>query len=337
MHSVRVTVVVPTLAADPRLLDCLASLEAQTLPGVQVVVVDNSGCGALHRLGAARFRFRLIENRANAGFGAAVNQGWRLVPSEYCAVLNDDAVADPRWLEYLVAAMELHPGAGMAASRIVTQDGQSLDSAGMLIARDGSSKQRGHGEPPDSYGSAEDVLLPSGCAALYRRSMLEQTGLFEEDFFLYCEDTDLGLRAQWAGWGCIYVPDARVAHGYSRSSGAASAMKAWFVERNRLRLCVRCLPLSWLAVVPFFASVRYAWHLIAMLEGRGKAAEFRQGGGSGWQLPWLVLKAHAALLGALPLLLRQRASISRTRNVSPRNFAALLRRHSISLRSVASL
>ena len=337
MHPVRVTVVVPTLAAGPQLLECLASLEAQTLPDVQVVVVDNSGCGALHKLGAARFRFRLIENRFNVGFGAAVNQGWRLVPSEFCAVLNDDAIADPRWLEHLVAAMERRPKAGMAATRIVALDRGCLDSAGMLIARDGSSKQRGHGEPPESFVSEEDVLLPSGCAALYRRSMLEQTGLFDEEFFLYCEDTDLGLRAQWAGWGCVYVPEARVAHGYSRSSGAASAIKAWHVERNRLRLCLRCLPLSWLAAVPLFAAVRYAWHLIAMLEGHGKAAEFRQAGGNGWRLPWLVLKAHVALLAALPSLLQQRATISRTRKVSPRDFASRLRNHSISLRSIASL
>ncbi len=329
--------VVPTLAADARLLDCLASLDAQTLPGVQVVVVDNSGTGAIHRLGAARFRFRLIENRANLGFGAAVNQGWRLVPAEYCAVLNDDAVAEPRWLELLVAAMEQRPGAGMAASRIVSADGQRLDSAGMLMARDGSSRQRGHGEPPERYGTAGDVLLPSGCAALYRGSMLEQTGLLEEEFFLYCEDTDLGLRARWAGWECVYVPLARVAHGYSRSSGAASAAKAWFVERNRLRLCVRCLPLSWLAAVPFYALVRYGWHLAAMLAGQGKAAEFRQAGGSGWHLPWLVLKAHGALLAALPRLLRQRAFIARTRKLTPRQFATLLKSHSISLRSVASL
>jgi GT2 family glycosyltransferase len=337
LHSVRVTVVVPTLAGDPRLLECLASLEAQTLPDVQVVVVDNSGTGAIHRLGAARFRFRLIENRANVGFGAAVNQGWRLAPSEFCAVLNDDAIADAGWLESLVGALEQRPGAGMAASRIVAPDGKALDSAGMLIARDGSSKQRGHGESPERYAAGEDVLLPSGCAALYRRSMLEQTGLFEEEFFLYCEDTDLGLRGRWAGWGCVYVPEARVVHAYSQSSGAASEKKAWFVERNRLRLCVRCLPLPWLAASPFWSVARYAWHLVAMAQGHGKAAEFRESGGAGWRLPWLVLKAHWELLTALPRLLRQRAAIARTRRIEAGEFAALLRAHSISLRSIASL
>lgn len=327
----------PTLAASPHLLECLASLEAQTLPGVEVVVVDNSGRGAIHRLGAARFRFRLIENRANAGFGAAVNQGWRLANSEYCAVLNDDAVASPGWLEALVAALDQRPGHGMAASRIVLQDCGRLDSAGMLITRDGSSKQRGHGEPPERFSAVEDVLLPSGCAALYRRSMLEEIGMFEEEFFLYCEDTDLGLRAVWAGWNCIYVPSATVTHGYSKSAGMASALKAWYVERNRLRLCVRCLPLAGLAAAPFYSAVRYLFHLAGMIGGRGMAGEFRNSGGSSWRLPWLVLKAQLALLGALPRLLRQRAAIARARRLSPREFTARLRRHTLSLRSFAEL
>ena len=81
-----------------------------------------------------------------------------------------------------------------------------LDSAGMLIAADGSSKQRGHGEPPANIRAASDALFPSGSAALYRRKMLDEIGLFDERFFLYCEDTDLGLRARWAGWECAYVP-----------------------------------------------------------------------------------------------------------------------------------
>ena len=83
------------------------------------------------------------------------------------------------------------------------------DSAGMLICADGSSKQRGHGLPPEAFGQQEEVLLPSGSAALYRREMLEDIGLFDEDFFLYCEDTDIGLRGRWAGWKCRTFPAQR--------------------------------------------------------------------------------------------------------------------------------
>src|SRR5580704_12219013 len=121
----------------------------------------------------------------------------------------------------------------MFASQVRMSDTSTLDSAGMLIARDGSSKQRGHGEPPQDFAADSDTLFPTGSAALYRRKMLEEIGLFDERFFLYCEDTDLGLRARWAGWKGAYVAGAVVDHAYSKSAGRASALKAYYVERNR--------------------------------------------------------------------------------------------------------
>lgn len=327
---------VPTLAGDARLLECLRSLEEQTLEGVQVVVVDNSGCGAIHRLGAARYRFRLIENRENAGFGAAVNQGWRLAPAEYLATLNDDAVADRRWLETAVEELERTPRAGMIAPRIMLLGTGLVDSAGMLMGRDGSSKQRGHGEPAERYAKKEEALLPSGCAAVYRGAMIEETGLFAEDFFLYCEDTDLGLRGRWAGWTCVYVPESVVEHEYSRSAGRASERKAWFVERNRLRVAVRCLPAGWLLASPFWTAWRYLWHAALMLGGKGKAAEYRDGGGSGWRLALVVLKAHADVVRNLPRLVRERRAIRRRSKVRAGEFARALRRHGIAAREVAA-
>lgn len=327
---------VPTLAGDARLLECLRSLDEQTLAGVQVVVVDNSGCGAIHRLGAARYRFRLIENRENAGFGVAINQGWRLAPADYLATLNDDAVADRRWLETAVEQMERAPEVGMVAPRILLEGTGLLDSAGMLMGRDGTSKQRGHGEAAERYSKREEVLLPSGCAAVYRGTMLEQTGLFAEDFFLYCEDTDLGLRGRWAGWSCVYVPESVVEHAYSQSAGRASERKAWLVERNRLRVAVRCLPLGWLVWSPLWTAWRYFWHAALMFGGKGKAAEFRDGGGSGWKLAMVVLRAHADLVKGLPRLLRQRREIRRRSRVKAGGMAGVLRRFSISAREVAA-
>ena len=211
-----------------------------------------------------------------------------------------------------------------------------LDSAGMLIAADASSKQRGHGEPPSSYDQPADVLLPSGSAALYRRAMLDQIGGFAEEFFLYCEDTDLGLRGRWAGWECRYAPGAIVEHRYSHTSGRVSALKAYLVERNRLFMAVRNLPLLNLLAVPAASAVRYAWHFWYLLAGRGAAAEFA-GGGSAWRLPWYVLRAWASLLLRLPRLLAERRAIRRSASLTASEFRRLLRRHSISLRQVASL
>ena len=136
MPDLIVTVVIPTLAADSRLVDCIESLERQTRRDFEAIIVDNSGEGLVRRKGLARGA-RIIENPRNAGFGAAVNQGWRVSTAPCLATLNDDAVAHPGWLEALVAAMERHPEAGMCASQVRLFGEDCLDSAGMLVARDG--------------------------------------------------------------------------------------------------------------------------------------------------------------------------------------------------------
>lgn len=326
-----VTVVIATLAADETLDECLASLDRQTFSNFDVIVVDNSGRGAV----LPRNRTRVIANKQNVGFGAAVNQAYGESSARYLAVLNDDATAEPRWLEALVATMDSHPAVGMCASQVRFGNSTQLDSAGMLLCLDGSSKQRGHLEPAASFPHAEKVLFPSGSAALYRRSMLDEVGLFDESFFLYCEDTDLGLRALRAGWECIYVPGAMVQHRYSHSSGKASALKAYYVERNRLFVIFKNFPLRDLLLVPFYATSRYFWHFAYALRGRGKAAEFRSEGGSFVRLPWYVIRSHFELLARFPEIIRKRRAIKC--RLTAKQFHRLIRRYSISPRKVASL
>jgi GT2 family glycosyltransferase len=338
----KVTVAVPTLAGGETLADCLRSLESQTLNDFEVVVVDNSGSG---RAAVSGDRVRLIVNQRNAGFGEAVNQAFRSSDAPYLATLNDDAVAHPRWLASLVEDADAHPKAGMFASQVRMADSIAdprdakveLDSAGMLIAADGSSKQRGHGQTPETFAKSIETLFPSGSAALYRREMLDRIGNFDGSFFLYCEDTDLGLRARWAGWECRYVPEAVVEHRYSQSAGRASGLKAYYVERNRLYTILKNFPLGLLLRAPFASVARYFWHLVSLVSGEGKAAEFRDAGQSAALLPFLVFRAHAVALLRLPRLLRERRSIFKTRRITPREFEQLLAQHSISVRRVAAL
>jgi GT2 family glycosyltransferase len=326
-----VTVVVPTLAADETLHECLASLERQTFSDFDVIVVDNSARKTVPGGG----RVQVISNDRNVGFGAAVNQAFRQSAAPYLVILNDDATAQPGWLGALLAAIEPRPDVGMCASQVRHAADGSLDSAGMLLCLDGSSKQRGHLESPASYARQEEVLLPSGSAALYRREMLEEIGLFDESFFLYCEDTDLGLRARWAGWECLYAPQAVVEHRYSHSSGKASALKAAYVERNRLFVIFKNFPVLDLLGVPFYAMSRYFWHFVYALRGRGKAAEFQRDGGSFVRLPWYVIRGHLELLARFPVIWRERRRMKR--RLTTRQFRRLVRRHSISPRQVAAL
>jgi GT2 family glycosyltransferase len=313
----------------------MKSLQQQTRRDFEVIVIDNSGKGLVRQSGAAGVR--VLESASNVGFGAAVNRGWRESAAPFLAVLNDDAVAHPTWVDALLRAIERRPDAGMCASQVRLFGEHRLDSAGMLLAGDGVAKQRGHGRPPEDFPVLEETLFPSGSAALYRRAMLDQIGDFDESFFLYCEDTDLGLRARWAGWKCLYVPDAVVEHHYSHSAGRASPVKAYYVERNRLFVLAKNFPLRMLLTAPLVSLARYWWHLAYIFQGRGSAARFRAEGHLGPKMIWYVLRAHAALTMHAGRLWRQRRTQQAAARITPLIFERLVHSHSISARRVAAL
>jgi GT2 family glycosyltransferase len=332
-----VTLAIPTLSAGPKLAACLASLEKQTLADFEVYVIDNSG-KQLARAAASPWRgVSVIENKWNAGFGAAVNEAFRRSKARYVATLNDDAVAHPDWLCSLVRVMDSREDAGMCASQVRLAGGTQLDSAGMLISGDATSKQRGHLEPAEKYMQEEEVLFPSGSAALYRRKMLEEIGLFDEKFFLYCEDTDLGLRARWAGWTCLYAPNAVVEHHYSQTAGAVSPLKAYYVERNRLFVLLKNFPAGLLWRAPFAALARYFWHLVSVIQGNGSAARYRDENSGVLEMAYIAARAHAVLLKHGFRLLRQRREIRRNARIGVRDFERLVAKHFISPREVAAL
>ena len=343
MHENQIIVAVPTLAAGPELLACVESLLAQSWSDFEIVVIDNSGQNlARKRLStlpetSVKSRLRILENHENIGFGMAVNQSYAGTSAPFVATLNDDAVASAGWLAELLLAIGTSPDLGMCASQVRLLGENCLDSAGMLICSDGSSRQRGHLQPPGAFDRPEEVLLPSGSAALYRRRMLDQIGGFDQDFFLYCEDTDLGLRARWAGWRCAYAPKAVVHHHYSRTAGRASALKAYYVERNRLFLVVKNFPGRALAMAPLVALARYGWHALLLIRGRGSAARYRDEGNGGLSLILLVLRAHWALASSWRTVWRKRRQIQRTATLSPASFLQLLHTYSIGARQVAEL
>lgn len=311
----------------------MEALQAQTLAEFEIILVDNSGRGVAQEF-EGRPRVRVIANSENLGFGGAVNQGFASSEARWLCVLNDDACPRERWLESLIAAAESDPRAGMCASRIVLADSPDLlDSAGLAIYPDGSTKQRGRLAPAADYDRREEVLLPSGCAALYRREMIDQIGGFDEDFFLYCEDADLGLRGRLAGWKCVYEPEAVVVHDYSRSAGRASGLKAHLVERNRLFTVIKTFPLLLWPAVPFYSVARYFAQAVAAARGEGLAGEFRRSQGAAAMVR-AVVGAHWAGLLRLPSLWRRRSKVSR--GLGAGEFRRMLRRFAVSAREIAS-
>jgi len=326
------TVAVPTLLADASLEECIAGLRGQTRQDFEIIVIDNSGCELVRKRGLDGIR--IISMPGNAGFGSAINRAFEQSSAPFLITLNDDAVPRAGWLAALIDAAESDRLVGMCASQVRLAS-QALDSAGMLIYGDGSSKQRGHGEPAASYENQEEVLLPSASAALYRRAMLDRIGLFDEHFFLYCEDTDLGLRARRAGWRCLYVPRAVVEHRYSHSAGRVSNLKAYYVERNRIFVAMKNFPLRMLMVLPLRGAGRYLAHIRAALAGTGKSAQFRDEGGGIASMAAIVVKAHFAFLAAVARIVRQRGAIRRSARLSAREFTRLLGLHSTTAGEIA--
>lgn len=335
MPDARVTVVIPTLLGGESLRRCVAALGAQTFGDFETVIVDNSAEDVTADLAGAR-NVRVIQNATNVGYGAAINQVAEASQAKFIAALNDDAYPAPKWLEALIAACDADQHVGMCASQIrLASEPDRLDSAGLSIYGDGTTKQRGHRYGAGNYLESEEVLLPSGCAALFHREMLRDVGGFDEDYFLYAEESDLGLRARLRGWKCIYVSGAVVDHDYSASAGRASRMKAFYVERNRLYTVIKNFPLFLWPVVPLYSLWRYARHAVAIVQGHGLASEFPDRGGGAWQLGMVVLSAHVAALRAMPALLQKRRRIQRSKSLDAWGFCRLLKRHWVSAAEIA--
>src|SRR3989339_741316 len=200
MNVVLASIVIVNFNGKEYLEKCLTSLKRQTYPNFEVIFVDNNSTDGSCDVIEQNFNdfVRLIKNPINRGFAKANNIGLRIANGKYIVVLNNDTLVDELWLENLIKAAELSKDIGMCASKIyLAQEQGIIDSTGINIYPDGIAKQRGWLEKDSKqYDDKNDVLLPSGCAALYRKEMLDQIGLFDEMFFAYCEDTDLGLRGR---------------------------------------------------------------------------------------------------------------------------------------------
>jgi GT2 family glycosyltransferase len=280
-------------------------------------------------------RLKIVELDRNRGFAGGCNAGIALATGRYIATLNNDAEADPRWLEELVSAMELHPRAGMCASKILFHgDRGRIDKAGHLMYLDGLNHGRGSGEPDlGQYDSAVEVLFPDAAAALYRRTMLEEVGSFDESFFAYGDDADVGLRGRLAGWICRYVPTAVVYHIHSATAGEFSALKAFLIERNRLFVAVKLFPLRLLLLTPFFTLVRFGFHAYGALFNVGSSGKFASHV-SRPRLLMMMLRAYGSALKHLPRLWLTRRRIRRCFRLAPAEFLALLWRYRITLRAL---
>jgi GT2 family glycosyltransferase len=337
-----VSVVVASWNRRDLLRSCLQSLRLQQLKQVfEVIVVDNGSVDGSAEMVLSEFsddpafRLKLIRNQDNRGFCAANNQGFAASGTELIAILNNDAEAAPQWLAALASAFEVRPEIGMAASKIlVYEDPRRIDKAGHLIYPDGQNRGRGTGElDSGQYDRVEEVLWPDGCAAMYRRAMLDQIGGFDEDLFAYGDDAELGLRARIAGWKCLYVPEAVVRHHRGATLGVRSSRRLELIERNRVLLAAKLFPWSLLWLNGVYYLMRLAAGLWAALRQKGEVGRYPGVGGK-LQAALALLKGDLEALMLLPRTFRKRRQVDQIRKLSPREVRKLILAYRIPLKQL---
>jgi GT2 family glycosyltransferase len=309
--------VIPNWNGERFLKVCLGSLREQPFKGFETILVDNaSSDGSLQLVGRDFPEVRVISMRENRGFSAAVNAGIEASEANYVALLNNDTEVDPGWLQALLRAADKHPEAGLFASKLVDfYDRRVLDGAGDALRLSGLPYRLGHGERDRGQFDAPGYVFSAcGAAAMYRREMLDEIGLFDEDFVSYCEDGDLSFRAQLAGYRCFYVPDAVVYHmGSVSTGGKRSATATRLGTRNSLSLLVKNLPFSVVPyLLPFFVPGQVARLLTAA--ATGTLGAHLEGLAGAWQ--------H------LPLMLKKRREIQGKKKASDARIRGLLRESS---------
>ena len=180
------------------------------------------------------------------------NAGIREAHGEFILTLNNDTTVTPRFIYELIKPMMYDPSVGMCASKMVFPDGR-INSTGICISRSGAAWNRGMFDPDQGqYDRAEEVFGPCAGAALYRRTMLDQIGFFDEDFFMYMEDVDLAFRARLSGWKCIYVPTAQIVHKQGGTAGFTSDLSIYYGNRNSVWYVVKNYSMTMLIVnMPF--------------------------------------------------------------------------------------
>jgi len=256
---------------------CFSSVEAQTYKPIEVILVDNGSVDGSVELVREKFpRVRVLALPGNMGFAKANNMGIAMAKGSLIATLNNDTEATPMWVSEMVRCIASDAGVGMCASKMLFMGSPGvINWTGIMVSRSGACWDRGMSEPDlGQYEAEEEVFGPCAGAAMYKREMLEDVGLFDEDFLAYMEDTDLAFRGRLAGWKCLYVPRAVVYHLGSGTAGYMSDFSIYhgnrnavwnFVKNYRGLMFFTCLPWAVgrnLAVIPFYAMKGFGFTIL---------------------------------------------------------------------------
>jgi GT2 family glycosyltransferase len=306
VRAVRIAVVIVNWNGGDDLRTCLECLSRQERPPDKVVVVDNASAdGSLESALRAFPSTESIRLGTNVGFAAANNVALRACSDcDGLALLNPDAFPAPSWLKHLSAAAEGHPGHAAFASQLRSAtDDRLLDGAGDVYHVSGLVWRAGHGVPVPAPEGPRDVFSACAAAALYRRDALLEVGGFDERYFCYLEDVDLGFRLRLRGHRCLYVPDAVARHVGSRTTGRGSDFSTYHGHRNLVWTFFKDMPAPLLAL---YLPQHVLLNVMSVLwfSARGR--------------PGVILRAKWDALRGLAGVLAERRRVQRERRVGAR-------------------
>jgi GT2 family glycosyltransferase len=292
----------------------LPSVVAQRFEGYEVVVVDNgSSDGSVENLARHWADVRVVALPENVGVTAALNRMVQATTSEYVALLNNDVELSPDWLALLVEALDREPRIASVAGKLRRMDAREIiDRVGDTLAWSSACHGRGAGARDEGqYDSPAEVFSVGGAAALYRRSVFEEIGEFDEQFFAYLEDVDWGFRARLAGYVNHCEPAAVGLHRGGATLGEVNPFSLYHLRRNQIWLALKNYPGSRLLLhlpeLLWFNTFQLA---IAARRGNGR----------------LVLGAYRDALAGLGGVLRKRRKIQARRRISPRELDRVMTR-----------
>jgi GT2 family glycosyltransferase len=301
-----VSIVIPNWNGKHFLKDCLDSLVTQTYKELEIIVVDNgSKDGSIEFLQEHYPQVRVPRFDKNTGFSVAVNRGIRESKGEFVALINNDTVVDALWVEELVKGLNGHPEVGSVGCKMLAYDDHTLlDGVGDGYRRGGLPGRIGHREKDTGLFDQERYILGAcGGAAMYRRSLFVDIGLFDEDYFAYLEDVDMGLRAQSAGYKCLYIPTAKIYHlGCGTTGSGYSPLVVRLSAQNNFNTIIKNIPgpLLWRFLWEIFFWQSYYLAVVCVRGGQVPA--------------WF--SGFAGAIALLPRMIAKRQAINKGRRVS---------------------
>jgi len=307
------SVIIPNWNGLKFLEVCLNALRAQTYPHIEVIIADNASADGSQEFIRNHYpEVILIDIGYNSGFTGACNAGMKAAKGDIISLLNNDTEVDKEWAEAIVEAFDRYPDVGTIASKMLLFDKRDhIHTTGDFFTVDGRAGNRGVWEKDaGQYNREEYVFSACGGSSAYRRTMLDEIGLLDDDFFFSLEDVDLGWRAQLAGWRCLYTPRAIVYHHLSATGGGVTA--SFYDGRNAIFVLVKNYPTAlWRKYR--WAILKNQWRGVwsALRAWRGKAARAK-------------LRGILAGILALPKLRKKRIAIQKGRVINIEALEAML-------------